>query len=99
VAEKQGLTMWLAFPRSDYSTLRSVLEKEWGKPDQDSRLHEETVVWNNGVSRIELQREAGSRDNTSSAMVHQTKYFDGMVVYVMQKKIEANNKLLKKKAN
>jgi hypothetical protein len=96
VAEKDGLTMWLAFPRSDYSTLRSELQREWGEPHQDSRLNKETVVWENGISRLQLQLEAGSADNTSIVVLHQTKYLEGVLLYMMQKKIAENSEVLKR---
>jgi len=96
LAEKDGLTMWLAFPRSDYATLSSELQKEWGEPHKDTRLNKQTVVWENAISRLQLQLEAGSGDNTSIAMLHQTKYLEGVLLYMMQKKIAENSEILKR---
>jgi len=69
VSEKEGLSLWLAFPRSDFSTLKSDLEKELGTPHTDSARNgdNEIVMWENEISCLYFQRQSGPGDNTSFA--------------------------------
>ena len=95
VGEKEGLSLWLAFPRSDFSTLKSELEKELGMPRKDSARNgdNEIVIWESEISCLYFQRQSGPGDNTSFASFHQKKYSESLLTYVLQNKVDENKKL------
>ena len=56
--EKEGLIqIGYELKQEDYQQLKAHLLKEFGNPTQVSGLNGETLTWDNGVSRIDLQRD------------------------------------------
>lgn len=65
--------------RTNYDRLKARLFMEFGLPDQVSQFNGETITWDDGRSRIDLQ-EGNSSDDVSYLFLSEDEYFWKSVV-------------------
>ena len=77
ILQKEGLvSLFFELRRKDYQQLRQALLNELGDPTDVVGLNGETVRWDNGVSRIELEKSEVPNGDTSYLFVVQDQYLN-----------------------
>jgi len=68
---------------SDYDQLKMELLREFRVPDQVTSFQGETLTWDDGTSRIDLNRGEAS-ENVSYLLLNQDEYFARLVIVSVQ---------------
>jgi hypothetical protein len=75
--QKEGLvSLFFELRRKDYQQLKQALLNELGGPTDVVGLQRETVRWDNGVSRIDLEKSDVPNGDTSYLFVEQDQYLN-----------------------